>query len=187
MTITSLKHHAPESIRNEALAALRYYPSLVTTPIEFKFKRRLRKSIMKAQPLWKSIFMSRKKRAYVILVSESFKIGDELFMTKNLASDILIGWFGHELGHIKDYQQRNGFNLLGFGLRYLLSKKFIRHAEQTADSFAVSRGMASYILSAKEFILHQASIDDKYRSRIKELYLSPDEILLLAKELEEES
>lgn len=184
MNILNSQHLAPDSIQEEVAIALGHYGALKDTPIEFKFKKKLGKSIMKAQPVLGSIFKGSKRRKYVILISESFKLGDTLFYTKNLDSDILVGWFGHELGHVIDYQKRSGLNLIGFGLGYFFSQHFIKKAERTADSFAVTNGLAPYILKAKHFILNQAGISEKYRNRIKKLYLSPDEIVSLAKQLE---
>ena len=61
-------------------------------------------------------------------------------------------------------------------------KEFLKKAERAADSFAVSRGMSNYILKTKRFILDNANIDNAYKERIKQYYLSPDEIMEMAKE-----
>ncbi|NHF61031.1 hypothetical protein FK220_016890 [Flavobacteriaceae bacterium TP-CH-4] len=185
MTTIHAQQNIPKSIRKEALLALSHYPLLEQTDITFKFKKKLHKSIMKAQPKFGALFKSRRKRGYVILISESFQLGDSLFRTKNLDSDILIGWLGHELGHIMDYRNRSNLNLIGFGINYYFSKQFIKEAERAADGYAVAAGLAPYILKAKNFILNKAGISKKYRNRIKELYLSPDEIMVLVKQLEE--
>lgn len=81
-----------------------------------------------------------------------------------------------------DYQQRGNLNLIGFGIRYVLLKEFIKKAERAADSFAVSRGMSDYILKTKRFILNHSEIDEVYKDRIKQYYLSPDEIMEMVKE-----
>lgn len=64
----------------------------------------------------------------------------------------MIGWIGHELGHVMDYQERSGLNLLVFGIKYLTSNGFIKEAERAADTFAVNHGMSDYILATKDFI-----------------------------------
>lgn len=187
MSILQAQHKAPESIRKEAAIALSHYPNLQKTAISFKFKKKLSKSIMKAQPTFCSLFKSSKKRAYVILIRETFQLGDSLFRTKDLAPDVLIGWLGHELGHVMDYENRSNLNLIRFGIKYYFSKRFIREAERAADSYAVKSGLAPYILASKHFILNEAGISEKYRNRIRDLYLSTDEIMLLVKEVEEKS
>ncbi len=167
----------PNSIINEAKIALSYYPELTNTSIEFKFKKNIKKSTMQAQPKIVSFFKSIKNRRYIILISETFKISDKKFMTKHIPSDILIGWLGHELGHIMDYQNRSTQNLIWFGLKYLFSEKHIVEAERAADTFAVNHGMEDYILKTKDFILNNADISPIYKARIKRFYLSPEEIM----------
>lgn len=132
---------------------------------------------MQAQPTWSGLLQTRSKRSYVILISEKFKISGAEFKTVDVPRDVLIGWIGHELGHVMDYQERGNLNLIGFGIRYVLLKEFVKKAERAADSFAVSRGMSEYILKTKRFILNHSEIDDVYKARIKQYYLSPDEIM----------
>ncbi len=167
----------PNSIANEVKIALSYYPELTNTSIEFKFKKNIKKSTMQAQPKIVSFFKSKKNRRYIILISETFKISDKKFMTKHIPSDILIGWLGHELGHIMDYQNRSTLNLIWFGLKYLFSEKHMVEAERAADTFAVNHGMEDYILKTKDFILNHADISPLYKARIKRFYLSPEEIM----------
>ncbi|WP_245167602.1 hypothetical protein [Croceivirga sp. JEA036] len=174
--------HIPETIQKEATIALEHFPSLKDVPIHFKFKKNIKKSVMMAQPTFGSFFRSKKKRGYVILISEKFKINNQEFKTIYVPKDVLIGWLGHELGHIMDYQQLNNWEMLIFGIRYVLFKEHIKSAERNADLFAVKNGMAAYILKTKHFILDNADIDPLYKQRIKEFYLSPEEIRELVKE-----
>ncbi|TLP70627.1 hypothetical protein ES765_20680 [Maribacter sp. ACAM166] len=176
------QHKIPNEIASEAKIALSHYPELARTPIEFKFKKHIKKSTMQAQPKFLSVFKSKKNRAYKILISEKIKIVDSVYYTKDMPSEIMIGWLGHELGHVIDFEQRSGLNLIGFGISYLTSKKYIRGAERRADSYAVAHGMETYILATKEFILEKAGLSQKYVDRIKNLYLSPEEIMLLVEE-----
>ncbi|MBM1104594.1 hypothetical protein JQC67_00450 [Aurantibacter crassamenti] len=172
----------PQSIENEAEKALSYYPELENTAITFKFKNKIKKSTMQAQPVFGSLFKSKKKRKYVILISERFKIEDTVYSTKDIPSDVLIGWLGHELGHVMDYEQRSSLNLIGFGIGYSFSMKYLKNAERTADTYAVNHGMESYIIATKNFILNEAGIPETYKNRIKKYYLSPEEIMLLVED-----
>ncbi|MEC7770409.1 MAG: hypothetical protein VX798_04455 [Bacteroidota bacterium] len=167
----------PKSIQEEVEIALGHFSELEGIPIAFKFKKNIKKSVMQAQPTWSGLLQTRSKRSYVILISEKFKISGAEFKTVDVPRDVLIGWIGHELGHVMDYQERGNLNLIGFGIRYVLLKEFVKKAERAADSFAVSRGMSEYILKTKRFILNHSEIDDVYKARIKQYYLSPDEIM----------
>lgn len=179
--MTSMTEYAqvqiPKSIENEVKTALDYYPELKDVAIEIKFKKNIKKSTMQAQPKFGSFFKSKENREYVILISEKFKISDKEFSTKDIPSDILIGWIGHEFGHIMDYQYRSNMNLIWFGIKYLLSDNHIIEAERAADTFAVSQGMESYILKTKDFILNNSEITPSYKLRIEKYYLSPEEIM----------
>lgn len=172
----------PNSIEKEVITALDYYPDLMDTTIEIRFKKNIKKSTMQARPKFSSFFRTKKHREYVILISEKFKISDKEFSTKDIPSDILIGWIGHELGHIMDYQDRGKLNLIWFGLKYVLSDNHIIEAERAADSFAVSQGMESYILKTKNFILNNSEIAPSYKLRIQKYYLSPEEIMDIVNE-----
>lgn len=138
---------------------------------------------MLAQPVLSTVLKSKKNRGYVILISEKFKISGKSYKTIDVPSDVLIGWLGHELGHVMDYQSRSGLDLINFGLRYVLFKEHVKAAERAADSFAVKQGMADYILKTKRFILDNAEIDQTYKARIKEFYLSPEEIMEMVKDI----
>ncbi|MFL1012617.1 hypothetical protein [Flavisericum labens] len=174
------KHTIPKIIENETCKALSYFPELKNTSIQFRFKKNIKKSTMQAQPKFGSFFKARRNRSYVILISETFKISDKKFLTRNIPSDIMIGWIGHELGHIMDYQNRSKLNLIWFGIKYLLSHNHVVEAERAADTFAVNNGMASYILKTKNFILNHANITPNYKARIQKYYLSPEEIMEMA-------
>lgn len=188
MTIAiNAQHTIPDSIKKEVDKALSFYPELYNTKIEFRFKKNIKKSTMQARPNFGSFFKSRKNRSYVILISEKFKISDKEFMTRQIPSEILIGWIGHELGHVMDYQNRSKSNLIWFGIKYLFSENHIVEAERAADSFAVAHGMEDYILKTKDFILNHADITKSYKDRIKKYYLSPEEIMELVKEREKTS
>lgn len=172
----------PDSISKEIHTALEYYPELKETPIKFKFKKNIKKSTMQAQPTFGSFFRSRKNRRYVVLISETFKISDKTFLTRHIPSDILIGWIGHELGHIIDYSNRSTLNLIWFGIKYVFSANHIVEAERAADTYAIEHNMEEYILKTKDFILNNADIEEAYKLRIKKFYLSPEEIMDIIKE-----
>lgn len=180
----------PRVIKPQVEKALTYYPELKDTHITFKFKKDIKKSTMQAQPKFASFLKTRKNRSYVILISEKFHIEGEAFKVIDVDDDIMIGWIGHELGHVMDYRDRGKFDMLIFGFKYLFSSAHIKEVERAADTFAVEHGMYEYILATKNFILNNTSISPEYKARIKRLYMSPEEIMELVnnmhpKEVEE--
>ncbi|WP_010521488.1 hypothetical protein [Aquimarina agarivorans] len=185
ITTNNLKNKTiPTEILAEAKTALSFYPSLKNTPIEFVIKPSMKKSFMKAQPKFSTLLKPTYKRAYLIFINESFTLEDKKLDLKDIPSDVLVGWLGHELGHVMDYKERSTLNLLWFGIRYYFSGNYIRKAERIADSYAVSHQMTDYIICTKNFILNHADLSDKYKSKIKRLYVSPNEILKIVEEQE---
>jgi len=172
----------PSIIEKEAKIALSHYPELENVPIDFVIKKSLKKSFMKAQPRFSSFFKTRNNRAYIIYMSDTFKLDGLSLRLNDIPKEVLIGWLGHELGHVMDYRSRSAFGMIIFGIRYITSSGFTREAERSADTYAVSNGMVDYILKTKSFILDNANLSEKYKNHIKRNYLSPDQILLIAKE-----
>lgn len=172
----------PKSIEKEALEALSYYPELWDTAIEFKFKENIKKSTMQAQPRFTSLFKNKEDREYIILISRQIQIEGEHFTMKDIPSDVKIGWLGHELGHVMDYHDRTNVGLIILGFKYLFFSSSIREVERTADTYAILHGMGDYILNTKNFILENANLSEKYKERIRRLYISPEEVMELINE-----
>ena len=172
----------PRVIEAEVLKALSFYPELKETEIHFLFKKKIKGSVMQAQPRIGTMFGG--KRAYQINISALFQLTNSAIPIHQIPPDIMVGWIGHELGHVMDYENRDTFGMIRFGVGYLFSSRFVKQAERVADTFAVSHGLGKYILKTKHFILDHASLSEKYKRKIARLYLSPDAIVEQVKKLE---
>ena len=166
----------PPELEEAVLESLSFYPELAGVEIHFVYAGRIRKSVMLAQPKLDGLLKGRWKKAYIIRIAKDFKIGEEVFHTRNMPYKVLVGWLGHELGHIVDYLPRSLPAMAIFGLKYLFSESYLRKAERRADTIAVQHGLGSHILEVKQYILQQADFEEKYKERIRRLYLSPHEI-----------
>ena len=175
----------PAEIEDNVLKALSFYPELKHTMISFLFKTNIKTSVMQAQPVFRTLLQKRKPRRYRINISTNFKMVHMQMPIEQLPDDVLIGWIGHELGHILDYETKSNREMVSFGLRYFLSPSYVKQAEMIADSLAVERGLGHYIVATKRFILDHAHLPQAYKDKIARLYLSPDIILEQVKKLEE--
>ncbi|WP_236974751.1 hypothetical protein [Membranihabitans maritimus] len=175
----------PKKIYRETTIALSYYPELSDVRIEFKFKDNITKSFMQAQPGFVSLLGPKKNRKYFVFVSTKFNIENAEFTVEDVPSDVLIGWLGHELGHIMDYLNRSSINLIFFGIKYLLLHEHVKSAERTADTYAIANGMSNYIIETKKFILNHTSLSQTYKQKIQRLYLAPEEIVKIANKLKD--
>jgi hypothetical protein len=179
-------HHKtiPAVLKTEILAALKYYPELKETPIDFVFDPHTSKSIMLSQPVLKSFWRGRYKRSYVVKINPHFVMTHSWMPIQDVPKDVLTGWIGHELGHVMDYRARSNANLVLFGIRYVSSDKFKMQAERNADTYAVDHGLSGYIINTKNFILNNTKLSELYKARIKRLYLSPQQIMDMVKKIE---
>jgi hypothetical protein len=169
----------PDEMQNVILTALSFYPELTDISIQFVFKDNIRKAVMQAQPKVKGIFKKKSSRKYVVKISRHLNLTHEKIDISTLPCEVLVGWIGHELGHVIDYKDRNSFSMIKFGLRYVLFKKFIIKAEKNADLYALKHGLGSYIMEAKNFVLSHANIPAGYKAKSKRLYMSPEEFELM--------
>ncbi len=173
----------PDLLKEEILLSLSYYPELLHTPIEFRIlDPSIKKSVMLAQPAIGTLLKSKTKRGYVIKISRYFKDETHALPIEKIPREVLIGWIGHELGHVMDYLDRSVWEIARFGLGYLLSRRYLMQAERTADLFAISHGLGEKIIATKNFILDHAHLPNRYKEKIRRLYVSPEETLILIDE-----
>ena len=175
----------PPEIQKNVLLALSFYPELKNTRINFVFKKNIKTSVMQAQPVPTTILGKKKNRRYRINISQRFKLISSEMPILDIPDTVMIGWIGHELGHILDYEGMSNMQMISFGYRYYFHPTFVKHAEMVADSLAVERGMGHYIVATKRFILDNAELPQAYKDKIRRLYLSPDVIMEQVKKLEE--
>ncbi len=176
----------PAVIEKNVLTALSFYPSLKKTAIQFVFKQSIKSSVMQAQPVFSTLIASRKIRAYRINISAMFKLTHTAIPIHQLPDAIMIGWIGHELGHIMDYESRSNLDMIGFGIGYVFSADYVKKVERLADSYAVSHGLGNYLIETKRFILDHAELPQAYKDKIARLYVSPEDITEQVKKLEEQ-
>lgn len=175
----------PKVILEPVLKALSYFPDLDTVDISFEFKEKISGSVMQAQPKIISLFVNGKEeRKYRVKITRILELGDEFVPIEEVPFDALVGWIGHELGHVMDYLNRSSTQMMHFGARYFLSKKKVTEAELTADGYAIDCGMGHQILANKIYILNNEGFAEAYRDKIKSLYMSPDQIISLSDALE---
>lgn len=180
-----LNKQIPESIKQKILKALAFYPELRETHIKFIFKSRIKTSVMQAQPVYSTLLGRKKNRRYRVNIAAHFKLVNSELPILTIPDEVFIGWIGHELGHILDYEGKSNMEMISFGYRYVFHSSFVKHAEMMADSYAVERGMGNYIVATKRFILNNAELPQAYKDKISRLYLSPDIIVEKVRALEQ--
>lgn len=180
--IVKLKNKAiPFAILDPVLKALSYFPELEEVDISFEFKEKISGAVMQAQPKILSLFVDGKeKRKYRVKITRQLEFGNgDVMAIENVPFDALVGWIGHELGHVMDYLNRSTADMMHFGARYLMSKQRVTEAELTADGYAIGCGLGYEILANKNYILDNDGFEEEYKNKIKTLYMSPQMVLTL--------
>lgn len=108
-----------------------------------------------------------------------------MFKNGRILSEVIVGWLGHELGHVLDYKNRNSINLMYFGFMYYFSKRFLMKAEITADRNAVEHGLINELVVSKKFGRNPKYFQRRYIDKLNALYPSVETVLSWADELEE--
>lgn len=145
----------------------------------------MRVTTMQAQPIVNLAFFSKKRRHYIIRLSNNIHLKDQIRVDE-LPKEVLVGWFAHELGHLIDYLPRTAVDLLKFGIGYLMFPNFRIGAERKADIFAIARGYSAQVIATKKYILEKSSLPDYYKTRIERYYMSADEVALMVQKKERE-
>lgn len=173
----SKKHRKlAKELEKEIKEAAKHYPELADYVILFRFSKINRQSFMLAQPRLRSLIFPKRKRQFEILINKKKFVDNAMFEDGRIPSEIIIGWIGHELGHIKDYINRSSLNLMWFGLKYSTDKKFLMKAEVDADRNAVHAGLIEYLVTSKKFGRNPKYFAQSYIDKLNSLYPSVSDV-----------
>lgn len=159
--------------------ALKYYPELEKTKIEFHVRKQA--SPLTARPSVVAVFRKASKRKYIITISNKTSSKFSGIMLSNLSFNAQAGVIGHELGHISDYNKRHGLYFIRLFFMHL-SKKKMDSLEYNTDMCCIAHGLGYQLLSwSKEVWLKLNlmqwkginQLDDKGGER----YMNPENII----------
>ena len=80
----------------------------------------------------------------------------------------------HELSHISDYQNMNGWQLIGLGLKYSLSSRFRVKYERATDERALTLGFALGLKEYRRWVYRL--LNPKELKKKKLVYFTPEQI-----------
>ena len=177
----------PSKIKSEVEKALSFYPELENVAIEFRWGIFTQHSFMLAQPKVSTMLKHKSQREYQIIMRKKFFLKNKRVPNRRIPSDVIVGWLGHELGHVVDYKPRSNWNLMWFGVRYYFSKSFLMKAEIAADFNAVKHGLINELVISKEFGRNPMFFPWKYINKLNKLYPSIESVKLWAEEIKQQS
>jgi hypothetical protein len=144
-------------------------------------QKSIKGSTMQAQPIITIGSVVKGVKRYRIKLAKHVR-DEEKLPIAGLDEDVLIGWFAHELGHLMDYQQYSNLQMIGYGVKYLLSAKQRKIIEHDADYIAIAHGFHEEILATKKFILEHDLIQKDYKEKIKQFYLPEADVLMCSED-----
>lgn len=101
-------------------------------------------------------------RKYIIYVNLQRKD-----ILSKLSEDDLIGWFGHELAHVVEYDSMSNFELFLFTIKYLFNPKFRFSVEKRINAFTCNNGFVTELFGVWKKFISLDTINKKYKEYIK--------------------
>mgnify|MGYP001140632537 CR=1 FL=1 len=167
----------------EILSALSYYPELDGTKIIFK-EAKIKASLNARPTVGSLLFRRRSKRKYVIRIKPD--TGDSVATLEKVRFNGAVGVLGHELNHVVDYSNRSFFGILGRLFNYT-NKKGKREYEGEIDRMTVEKGLGWQLYDWEDYVLNKSDAKVKYKAYKKAVYYSPEEIITVMEELQEQN
>lgn len=162
-----------EEYKVSFLAALTHYPELDSTSIKLK-EAKINTSLNARPTILSLLLRSKTKRKYVIRINTKEK--DSLILLEDAPFNAQVGVFGHELGHLSDYNSRSFFGIVKRLISY--SKKSSKtEFEKEIDTLAIRRGLGWHLYDWAYYVLESSNGTEKYKAFKRDVYLEPEEIL----------
>jgi hypothetical protein len=125
---------------------------------------------MVARPILYQFMRPWIKHRYIIFINSGEKFGKFTIPTKELSDEILLGWIGHELAHITQYQNMSWYEFMFFPIKYILNKKFRKKFETEADKITKIHGLEKELKAGINFTLNDSRVSSSYKRRTKKYY-----------------
>lgn len=166
----------PKGFELQTLLALRHYPELRDTKIDFIIDD---VSIpLSSRPHWSSMLRSAKNRSYQIIIDSELEGARKALLLKNQPFNAQIGVIGHELAHTSYYLNRSFFGIASDALCQLTGCRI--KFERATDRRLIDYGLGWQRFDHAAFVRGQVS-PDRASTFTDEggggAYMSPAEIM----------
>ena len=167
------KKTIPARIELECLAALSFYPELRNTSIEFKFG--ILNFTMISKPKFKSIIKGKGQREYVIIVQKPGLSKNNLEWTE-LSFNAMVGWIGHELGHVLHYSHKSTGGIMFTGIKYAFPG-YRRKMERFTDQLAIQHNLGYALYEGVYYLMNLSQATEHYKKSQEKFYLHTGDII----------
>lgn len=163
----------PAEIELECLAALSFYPELKITDIEFRFGNL--NFTMISKPKLRSILKERAQRQYVIIIQKPGSPKNNLEWSE-LSFNAMVGWIGHELGHVLHYSHKSSGGILFIGMKYTVPG-YRRKMERFTDHLAIQHNLGYALYEGVDYTINCSHASEHYKNNQEKFYLHTEEIV----------
>ena len=163
----------PSEIELECLTALSFYPELKNTEIAFRFGNL--NFTMISQPRLKSILYNRARRQYVITIQKQ-GLSRNSIDWRDLSFNAMVGWIGHELGHVLHYSHKSSGGIMFVGMKYAIPG-YRRKMERFTDQLAIQHHLGYALFEGVDYTLNSSKASEHYKQSQEKFYLKPEEII----------
>ena len=163
----------PVGFELQTLLALKHYPELTNTRINFIVKKAF--IPLASRPSLISLLRRRDKRTYRVIISDESLPQMESVLLKNLPFNAQIAIIGHELAHAAEYQTLNSYELMYTGVLYVWGS-FRASMEKGTDRRTIEHGLGWQLLEYAEHVREVSGSNKKQIDFMDKFYMTPDEI-----------
>ena len=166
----------PKGFELQALLALKHYPELRDTKINFIVDD---VSIpLSSRPHWSSMLRSAKNRTYQVIIDSEREGSREALLLKNQPFNAQVGIIGHELAHTVYYLNRSFFGIVGNALCQFTDCRI--RFERATDQRLIDYGLGWQRFDHATFVRGRISQDQASAFTAEGgggAYMSPAEIM----------
>ncbi|MEO8764693.1 MAG: hypothetical protein ABI416_10420 [Ginsengibacter sp.] len=155
----------------QTLIALSYYPELINEHIRFKYADI--NSSGQTTVTFGSIFKKINKQYIIFINNNILRTG---FLLHDAPFDAQVAMLGHELAHVADFKGRGFFDMVWWGLNYLVVKQRTL-IEIRTDASTIRHGLGWPLYSWSDFVLNHSNASKRYKKMRETKYMHPDEII----------
>ena len=88
----------------------------------------------------------------------------------------MVGWFGHELGHVLHCSHKSSGGILFVGMKYGVPG-YRRKIERFTDQLAIQHHLGYALYEGVAYTLDSSHASEHYKQSQEKFYLNPDEII----------
>jgi hypothetical protein len=163
----------PAELELECLVALSFYPELKNTAIEFRFGKS--NFTMTSKPKFNCILMDKHRREYVVTIEKPGSSKNNIEWSE-LTFNAIVGWIGHELGHIVHYSHKTNTGVAFIGVKYAVPG-YRRKMERFTDQIAVQHDLGYALYEGVDYTMNRSYATEHYKKCQQKYYLQPEEII----------